>query len=123
MAKQQEQKRKSIVINNEQFTQLLNYLLFESGLFVSTNLVQEPKTETAPAAHSLTLILGTAPVNTKSQLLGILNTYCDKTELLSKDNLGVVAQCDVLVGPESTVQELTQEQAEQQEQDKPETEG
>lgn len=98
----QPQKRKATVITADQFTQLLNHVLFENNLFVQTKQIEEAPSEEAPSKQEITVVLG-SQVNTRSTLMNVLNTYSDQVNVLANKELGVVAKCDLLVGPKSTL--------------------
>lgn len=107
MSQEQQQKRKAVVITAQQFTSLLNHFLINVGTFVQTSLVEEAKAEGAPATQNLTVVLGNQ-VPARSEVMGILNTYCEQVTLIANKELGIVAQCQVLLGENSTVAEPEQ---------------
>jgi hypothetical protein len=124
---QQQQKREARIINAQEFTDFLNHFLFNSGLYVSTTLIDDAKTETAPSTHGENIILNQGAVNTKDEILGALNTYCNKVELVASKELGLVAKCELLVGVESNLPKPQQEQPTakkvKDQDESPETEG
>lgn len=104
---QTQQKRQAVIITSGQFTQLMNHFLINLGMFVSTSLIEEGKAEGAPSTQGFNVILGNK-IGTKSEILGLLNTYCENVTLVSNKELGMVAQCEVLIGEKSTLPEPEQ---------------
>lgn len=102
-AQQKTQKREARIINAKEFTDFLNHFLFNTELYISTSLINEAKTDDAPNTHGVNIILNQGAISTKSEVIAALNTYCDKVELVSSKELGLVAKCELLVGPNSNL--------------------
>lgn len=95
-------KKAAVVVTQEQFSQLLNHCLINLRAFVQTFPVDEGKTEGAPLTQGLNVVLGdSVPMN--SEIVKVLNTYCNQVHMAANKELGVVAQCEILIGETSTL--------------------
>lgn len=95
-------KKQAVVVTQEQFSQLLNHCLINLKAFVQTLAIDEAKTEGSPITQGLNVVLGdSVPMNT--EIVKVLNTYCNQVHMVSNKELGIIARCEVLIGETSTL--------------------